>query len=90
MIARTACSLALVAVVALMPFAARSQAMFRGDAAHHGASADAAPREFHRVKWTFTTGARVVSSPVWRDGTLFFGSDDGNVYAVDAASGRQR
>jgi outer membrane protein assembly factor BamB len=83
-------SLALGAVVALAPFVACSQAMFRGDAAHHGATMDAAPREFHRVKWTFTTGARVVSSPVWRDGTLFFGSDDGNVYAVDAATGRQR
>ena len=83
-------TLALAALVALAPFAARSQAMFRGDAAHHGASAEQAPREFHRVKWTFTTGARVVSSPVWRDGTLYFGSDDGNVYAVDAATGRQR
>ena len=90
MIARVPCSLALAALAALLPCAARSQAMFRGDAAHHGASTEAAPREFHRVKWTFTTGARVVSSPVWRDGTLYFGSDDGNVYAVDAATGRQR
>ena len=26
----------------------------------------------------------------WADGVLFFGSDDGHVYAVDSASGRQR
>ena len=83
-------SLTLGALVALAPLVTQAQAMFRGDAAHRGATTEAAPREFHRVKWTFTTGARVVSSPVWRDGTLFFGSDDGNVYAVDAASGRQR
>ena len=31
-----------------------------------------------------------LSSPVWSDGVLFFGSDDGNVYAVDAATGIQK
>jgi len=67
-----------------------AQAMFRGDAVHSGVTADAAPREFHRVKWRFPTGARIVSSAVWHDGAVIFGSDDGNVYAVDAASGRQR
>jgi outer membrane protein assembly factor BamB len=81
-------ALALAGVFAAS--APQAQPMFRGDAAHHGEAAGAAPREFHRVKWTFPTGARIVSSPVWRDGTLFFGSDDGNVYAVDAATGRQR
>jgi len=85
---RAAHFLAALAVVAAS--AAPAQDMFRGDAAHHGATASAAPREFHRVKWTFPTGGRVVSSPVWHDGLVVFGSDDGNVYAVDAASGRQR
>jgi len=37
-----------------------------------------------------STGGRIVSSAVWHDGAVLFGSDDGNVYAVDAASGRQR
>ncbi|MFL6697780.1 MAG: PQQ-binding-like beta-propeller repeat protein [Vitreoscilla sp.] len=80
-------------LVALLPFtssAAHAQEMFRGDAAHHGATSATAPRAFHRVKWVFPTGGRVVSSAVWRDGTVLFGSDDGNVYAVEAASGRQR
>ena len=63
--------------------------MFRGDAAHSGQYAEQAPRQFHRVKWRFPTGDRVVSSPVWHDEVLYFGSDDGNVYAVDAATGRQ-
>jgi outer membrane protein assembly factor BamB len=63
--------------------------MFRGDAAHSGVSAGKAPREFHRVKWKFPTGARIVSSPVMQDGVVWFGSDDGNIYAVDAGSGRQ-
>ena len=46
-------------------------------------------RQFHRVKWKFPTGARVVGSPVMQDKTIYFGSDDGNVYAVDVESGRQ-
>jgi eukaryotic-like serine/threonine-protein kinase len=84
-------SAALVAVALALGGAdlACAQAMFRGNAAHTGVYAGAAPRQFHRVKWTFPTGDRVVSSPVWQDGVLYFGGDDGNVYAVDAASGRQ-
>ena len=65
------------------------QAMFRGDAAHSGVYPGAGPRQFHGVKWRFPTGDRVVSSPVWSDGVLYFGSDDNNVYAVDASTGRQ-
>jgi len=81
---------ALLAALAVGAAAAPAQEMFRGDAAHHGVATGEAPRAFHRVKWTFPTGGRVVSSAVWHDGLVVFGSDDGNVYAVEAASGRQR
>ena len=63
--------------------------MFRGDPAHSGVYAGPAPRAFHRMKWKFPTGDRIVSSPVWSDDTIYFGGDDGNIYAVDAESGRQ-
>jgi len=66
-----------------------AQSMFRGDPAHSGVYAGPGPRQFHGVKWRFATGNRVASSPVWHGGVLYFGSDDGNVYAVDAATGRQ-
>ena len=69
---------------------ADAQSMFRGDAAHTGVAGTQAPRQLHRVKWTFPTGDRIVSSPVYRDGVVYFGGDDGNVYAVDASSGTQR
>lgn len=82
--------LALAIALSATAAAAGAQAMFRGDAAHTGVAAGAAPREFHRVKWHFPTGGRIVSSAVWHDGAVLFGSDDGNVYSVDAASGRQR
>jgi len=66
-----------------------AQSMFRVNPAHGGIFPGAGPRQFHQVKWRFATGDRIVSSPVWSDGVLFFGSDDGNVYAVDAATGHQ-
>src|ERR1044071_8048510 len=66
-----------------------AQSMFRRDATYSGTYAGPAPQQFHRVKWKFPTGDRVISSPVFKDNVIYFGGDDGNVYAVDAASGRQ-
>jgi outer membrane protein assembly factor BamB len=67
----------------------QGQSMFRGDPAHSGTSAAQAPRQFHRVKWKFPTGDRIISSPVAQDKVLYFGGDDGNIYAVDLETGRQ-
>ncbi len=68
---------------------AHSQSMFRGDPAHSGTSKESAPRQFHRVKWKFPTGDRILSSPVSADKIIYFGGDDGNIYAVDSETGRQ-
>lgn len=43
-----------------------------------------------RLRWTFQTGARVVSSPIEHQGLILVGSDDGHLYALDAARGRLR
>src|SRR5215471_7613015 len=82
---------ALLIVLPLCPVAMRSggQTMFRGNPAHTGVYPGRGPREFHRIKWKFPTGSRVVSSPVIYENAIYFGSDDGNVYAVDAENGRQ-
>jgi outer membrane protein assembly factor BamB len=56
---------------------------------HTGVYAALAPRQFHHIKWKFPTGDRIVSSPVCSDKVLYFGGDDGNVYAVDAETGHQ-
>lgn len=66
------------------------QSMFRGDAAHSGSYAGPGLEKLRGVKWKFATGDRIVSSPVWNEGVLYFGSDDHNVYAVDAESGLQK
>lgn len=80
-------ALVLLTIVSLADL--QAQTMFRGNPAHTGVYPGLAPREFHRVKWKFPTAHRVVGSPVMQGNVVYFGSDDGNVYAVDAESGRQ-
>jgi len=79
----------LVMAMALASGVADAQSMFRSDATHAGAYRDEGPSQFHRIKWKFPTGDRIVSSPVYDNGAIYFGGDDGNVYAVDAADGYQ-
>ena len=69
---------------------AGADTMFRGDPHHSGIYETAAVPAFHRVKWTFRTGGAIVSSPASAAGTLYFGSNDQNLYAIDATSGAQR
>ena len=40
-------------------------------------------------QWSFTTGGGVRSSPTVVDGTIFVGSTDDHLYAVDAVTGEQ-
>ena len=41
-------------------------------------------------KWTFKTESRITSSPAVAAGVVYFGSYDGNFYAVDAATGKEK
>lgn len=78
--------LALLALSVTGP--CHAQAQFRGDAAHTGVFDSQAPRQLKGVKWAFQTGDRIVSSPTYAQGMIYFGSDDGYVYAVHAATGK--
>lgn len=60
--------------------------MFHHDLAHTGYSTSTAPTT-NQTLWIFTTGDAVTTSPSVVDGLVYFGSDDGNVYAVNASSG---
>lgn len=63
--------------------------MFRRDLLHTGNSGtDTLPQGV--LAWTFTTGGEVSSSPAVVDGTVYFGSTDRYIYAVDALTGEQR
>src|SRR5689334_17197744 len=67
-----------------------AQSQFRGDAAHTGAFVSAKAPTLARVKWAFATPAPILSSPAVADGVVYFGSDDERLYAVDAATGREK
>jgi outer membrane protein assembly factor BamB len=41
------------------------------------------------LKWTFATGAFVESSPAVLNGVIYIGSDDGNLYALNASTGQK-
>ena len=43
-----------------------------------------------RLQWAFETGKQIISSPTGTDGNVFIGSDDGNLYAINAETGDQR
>ncbi len=81
---------AIILLLAALAAGADAQTQFRADPAHAGVQPGPAPQRFTRVKWSFPTGERIVSTPALHDGVLFFGSDDGHLYAVEAASGRER
>ncbi len=63
--------------------------MFRRDLLHTGNAGDNVTLPQGKLKWTFSTGGPVHSSPAVCDGKLYFGSRDGNIYALDAVSGEK-
>jgi outer membrane protein assembly factor BamB len=63
--------------------------MFRGGLAHLGVYPGPAPANINHILWQFKTGGRVFSSPVIADGTVYVGSNDHFLYAIDSAKGRQ-
>ncbi|MBL8299202.1 MAG: PQQ-like beta-propeller repeat protein [Rhodanobacteraceae bacterium] len=69
---------------------AAADTQFRGDAAHSGVYAGPVLHQKPAVKWRYQTGDAVIGSAVVDSGTVYFGSNDGQIYALDAATGRRR
>jgi len=69
--------------------AEKTTAMFQGNARHTGVYETGAVTHFKEVKFAFKTDGPVRSTPVIAGGKIFFGSGDGNVYALDASSGKE-
>src|SRR5271170_4570814 len=62
--------------------------IFHHDLSHTGLSPFNTSSNAGALKWEFATGNHVESSPsIGSDGTIYFGSDDGNVYAVNSYGG---
>ncbi len=64
--------------------------MFRGNLQHTGVYDSQPVRQFGQVKWKFHTNGAVICSPAIANGLAYFGSTDGNFYALDLASGAER
>lgn len=64
--------------------------MFRHDLAHSGSAEPSGILPQGTLKWIFSTGGPIHSSPAVADGTVYFGSQDYKFYALDAGTGAKR
>lgn len=62
---------------------------FRGDPQFRGVAAGSLTDQL-KLKWTFETDGPIKSSAVISNGSVFIGSDDGHIYAIDLAKGHKR
>jgi len=76
----------------LLPVSAltKDSPSFRGDAANPGVYNEAPVVKFNQLKWKFQTKGIVVSSPAVVAGTLYIGSADHRLYAIDISTGAQK
>jgi len=61
--------------------------MFRGSLDHAGVYDSPPIHKLEGVKWKFNAEAPITTSPALAGGVLYFGSQNGNLYAVDSQSG---
>jgi eukaryotic-like serine/threonine-protein kinase len=64
-------------------------ATFRGNAEHTGVYSGVGVPQFSKIKWQFHTGGQVMSSPAVTADTVYIGSNDHFLYALDRATGAQ-
>jgi outer membrane protein assembly factor BamB len=79
-----------VAFVASVVVCSAGDAMFRGDVTHSGIYKSSSTPAIRTVKWRFKTASKVFSSPAVEGGTVYFGSSDHHIYAVNSADGTLR
>ena len=67
-----------------------ASAMFRDNLSRTGSADNSTIQPQGELAWTFQTGGEIHSSPAVVNGVVYFGSQDNNFYAVDAATGVMR
>src|SRR6185295_19272730 len=65
-------------------------AMFRGGAARNGVYAASAGQALAGLQWRFVTEGDVMSSPTVLGQTVYVGSGDGRLYALDRTAGTKK
>jgi len=82
-------ALLLLTAAVLIPLLLRGEggesqgAMFRANPERTGEFAGPAPSTLKGERWRFKAGDDVESSPAVSGGMVFFGSHDGNIYALE-------
>jgi eukaryotic-like serine/threonine-protein kinase len=77
----------LVFFLAVCSPAFAQDAMFRGNPEHTGVYSSAEISKFTKVRWQFHTDGQVFSSPAVSGDTVYVGSSDHQLYALDRAAG---
>ena len=72
------------------PALPQETASFRGNAEHTGVYSEPGAATFHKIKWQFHTGGKIFSSPAVAGGTVYFGSNDHFLRAVDLETGAEK
>jgi outer membrane protein assembly factor BamB len=79
-----------ILILCSLPSISQNSPMFRGNPQHTGVYEAAGVAKFSDVKWKFHARGMLIGSPTVVSGTIYVGSDDGNLYALDANTGAQR
>lgn len=64
--------------------------MFRASLQHSGSYRGEGTARFGDIKWKFHTNGQVISSPAVANNTVYVGSNDHYLYALDLATGTQK
>ncbi len=75
------------ALLLCLPVFGQDSAMFRGNPQHTGVYQAAGVPSFTKVKWKFHSGGAVNSSPAVVGDTVYVGSNDNNLYAINLETG---
>ncbi|MGC1902716.1 MAG: PQQ-binding-like beta-propeller repeat protein [Candidatus Acidiferrum sp.] len=75
---------------AAQPLSADDAATFRGNPAHTGVYPAPGVPQFSKIKWQFHTNGQVLSSPAVTADTLYIGSSDHFLYALDRNAGTEK
>ena len=84
------CIILLFLIMALTPSATAADTMFRADLQHTGVFDNGGIVPTNNELWRFMTRGTVSSSPAVSNGIIYVGSDDNNLYAIDAITGKEK
>jgi len=64
--------------------------MFRGDISHTAVYSESGPTRLDKLVWKYSAPDKTYSSPVVANGTIYLGSNDKHLYAIDQNTGQMK